>query len=74
MPYSQSNHPIQEAFKYLYTPLEEAAERINLGAHRFVRHQNNWFQFGDRPIAWFDISVENYPFIALQSVVTWFKQ
>lgn len=40
--------------------LDEAVERIKFETHRFVRHQNNWFQ-RHPDIVWFDIFDSAYP-------------
>jgi tRNA dimethylallyltransferase len=70
---SMSGLGYQQLWAYLRgeMTLEAAIERIKFETHRFVRHQNNWFEFGDLPIEWFDISAENYPRDTLDSVKNW---
>ncbi|MCO5191779.1 MAG: tRNA (adenosine(37)-N6)-dimethylallyltransferase MiaA [Anaerolineae bacterium] len=54
--------------------LNEAVERIKFETHRFVRHQNNWFEFGELPIAWFDVSAETYPASVHHAVANWLQR
>lgn len=51
--------------------LDEAVERIKFETHRFVRHQNNWFEFGELAIEWFDVSAESYPIDVQHAVARW---
>jgi tRNA dimethylallyltransferase len=39
--------------------LDEAAYKIKVGTHRFIRHQYAWFRLKDERIKWFDIENMN---------------
>ncbi|HSM55941.1 MAG TPA: tRNA (adenosine(37)-N6)-dimethylallyltransferase MiaA [Candidatus Sulfomarinibacteraceae bacterium] len=53
--------------------LQEAVERIKFETHRFVRHQNNWFQEEDPRICWFDISEDDYQEQVHHRVAAWLR-
>jgi tRNA dimethylallyltransferase len=54
-------------------PLAEAVERIKFETHRFVRHQNNWFQADDRRIEWFDITHDDATEAIANNVARWLE-
>ena len=64
----------QQLWPYLdgETTLVEAIERIKFETHRFVRHQNTWFQRDDR-VYWYDIHADDYPNSALQAIEDWLQ-
>lgn len=53
--------------------LAEAVERIKFETHRFVRHQNNWFQPDDPRIDWFDIANGDATEAVTDSVARWLE-
>lgn len=62
----------QQLWPYLQgeTTLVEAIERIKFETHRFVRHQNNWFQRDSR-VHWYDIHADTYPAPAIGAIQNW---
>ncbi len=51
--------------------LAEAVERIKFETHRFVRHQNNWFQPSDETINWTDAAADDLLATAQATVSNW---
>ncbi len=51
--------------------LEEAVERIKFETHRFVRHQNNWFQPDDETINWTNAAADDLLTTATDMVHNW---
>jgi tRNA dimethylallyltransferase len=50
--------------------LAEAASRIKMDTHRFVRHQYAWFRLKDPRICWFDLKSE--PLLESMRLIDWF--
>lgn len=50
---------------------EEAIERIKFETHRFVRHQNNWFERQMSNVVWLGIDSADYPRNAVAIIDQW---
>ena len=48
--------------------LDEAVERIKYETHRFVRHQNNWFERQIQNVNWFDVTAADYPKSTIEQI------
>ena len=66
----------QQLCEYIAGKLEwdEAVERIKFETHRFVRHQNNWFERQMSNVVWVGVDSADYPNNALAIIDEWLNE